>query len=262
MRIIEWAAGLQGVTGAPWQGVQYVSTWRAGGVSAAPWDSLNLGLHVGDDPAAVQENRARVQAGLPAAPLWLDQVHGTTVWHADEAVAAEPAGLTALGVAPCADAAITASRGLPLAIMTADCLPVVLADDAGTVLGVAHAGWRGLAAGVLENTLAAMQRRAASARGWRAWIGPGIGPDVFEVGDEVRAAFAAEDAGAAGCFAPSVRAGHWLADLAGLAERRLAQAGVARVELSGECTYRQAERYFSYRRQARTGRQATLAWLA
>ncbi|MGB6007289.1 peptidoglycan editing factor PgeF [Castellaniella sp.] len=254
-RILEWTAGLRGVTGAPWPGVRYVSTWRCGGVSVAPWDSLNLGLHVEDDPAAVRENRGRVRAGLPSEPLWLDQVHGTTVWHA----AAQRQ--TAPEAAPCADAAVTISRGRPLAIMTADCLPVVLADQAGTVLGAAHAGWRGLVSGVLENTLSAMRRQAPQASAWRAWIGPGIGPDAFEVGDEVRRAFVDLDAGAAMCFAPSARAGHWLADLAGLAARRLAQAGVGEVESSGECTYRQADRYFSYRRQARTGRQVTLAWL-
>lgn len=261
MRIIEWTTGLRGVTGTSWSGVRYVSTWRDGGVSAAPWNSLNLGLHVGDDPVAVRENRRRAGAGLPAGPLWLNQVHGTDVWPADDAAASEPVQLAAPDAVPCADAAVTTSRGRPLAIMTADCLPIVLADTAGTVLGVAHAGWRGLAAGVLESTLAAMQQRAASASDWRAWIGPGIGPEAFEVGGEVRDIFIAGDAGAASCFTPSTRTGRWLADLAGLAERRLTRAGVARIELSGECTYRQADRYFSYRRQARTGRQATFAWL-
>jgi YfiH family protein len=265
-RILEWTPGLWGATGEPWPGVRYVSTWRGGGVSAAPWDSLNLGLHVGDDPAAVRENRARLLAGLPADPLWLDQIHGTAVWQAgDDGPAAAPAQDTphpaAPASAPCADAAVTTRRARPLAIMTADCLPVVLADQAGTVLGAAHAGWRGLVAGVLENTLSAMRRQAPGASAWRAWIGPGIGPDAFEVGDEVRRAFVDRDAGAAACFVPSARAGHWLADLAGLAARRLARAGVSQIESSGECTYRQADRYFSYRRQPRTGRQATLAWL-
>lgn len=269
MQTIDWAEGLRGVTGNPWPGVRYFCTWRAGGVSAAPWDSLNLGLHVGDDAAAVLANRARVRAALPAEPVWLDQVHGTDVFEAmmrspgtvvppRDTPGAAPAVLQA---APCADAAITRLPGQPLAIMTADCLPVVLADQAGTVLGVAHAGWRGLVAGVLENTLLALRRQAPQAQGWRAWVGPGIGADAFEVGDEVRVAFTDRDPSTAPCFTPSCRRGHWRADLAALAAGRLAQAGVAQVELSGECTYRQADRYFSYRRENQTGRQVTLAWL-
>jgi len=262
MSVREWDGGLPGITGSAWNGVRYVSTWREGGVSQAPWDSLNLGAHVGDDPAAVRENRRRVRAALPAEPLWLEQVHGTDVWQADAGPAPDGAdGTRVLSAAPCADAAVTGRRGAPLAIMTADCLPVVVADGAGTVLGVAHAGWRGLAAGVLENTLAALRRQAPSARDWRAWLGPAIGAGDFEVGPEVRAAFVAPDAGAAVHFTPSGRPDHWLADLAGLAARRLALLGVESVEASGECTYRRADRYFSYRRQARTGRQATLAWL-
>ncbi|CAM5778296.1 peptidoglycan editing factor PgeF [Castellaniella caeni] len=249
-RVWQWDNGVCGVSGEPWTGVRYFCTWRAGGVSAAPWDSLNLGLHVDDDPEAVARNRARLSAGLPAEPLWLDQVHGTAVYEAALPVAA----------APCADAAVTTQRGRPLAIMTADCLPVILADDAGTVLGAAHAGWRGLLAGVLENTLRAMRRQTPHARGWRAWIGPGIGPTAFEVGDEVRAAFVRQ-APLADCFVPGTRPGHWLADLPGLAAWRLARAGVGRVEASGECTYTRADRYFSYRRQVRTGRQASVAWL-
>ncbi|WP_323028962.1 polyphenol oxidase family protein [Castellaniella defragrans] len=194
-RVLEPAPGLRGVTGEPWPGVRYFSTWRVGGVSLPPRDSLNLGLHVGDDPLAVRENRLRLRRALPGDPLWLEQVHGTDVFDAD--AAPEDA---AAGPAPRADAAVTTRRGRPLAIMTADCLPVVLADEAGTVLGVAHAGWRGLAAGVLENTLAAMRRRAPAARGWRAWIGPGIGPAAFQVGAEVREAFLDQDPGLAACF--------------------------------------------------------------
>src|SRR5690606_34349485 len=186
--LIEPAPGLRGVTGAPWTGVRYFSTWRVGGVSAAPRDSLNLGTHVGDDPQAVQQNRQRLRCALPAEPLWLEQVHGTTVFDADartDARAADPAARPApcldagSGPARRADAAMTCQRGRPLVIMTADCVPVVLADGAGTVLGVAHAGWRGLAAGVLENTLDALRRRAPDAQDWHAWIGPGIGPDAF-----------------------------------------------------------------------------------
>lgn len=252
MQTLELAGGLSAVTGMPWPGVQYFCTWRTGGVSQAPRDSLNLGLHVGDAPEAVLENRARLQRALPDAPLWLTQVHGTTVCDDDRVV--DSTGRIE------ADAAVTTRRCRPLAILTADCLPVVLADAAGSVLGVAHAGWRGLAAGVLENTLARMRRQAPLARGWRAWIGPGIGPSAFEVGDEVRAAFLRIDAGLAVHFTRSP-AGRWLADLAGLAQSRLRRAGVEQVESSGECTYLQADRYFSYRRAHPTGRQASLAWL-
>lgn len=258
-----WAPGVHGVGGAPWSGVQYFSTARTGGVSKAPWDSLNLGLHVHDNPSAVQQNRARLQVALPGPVQWLNQVHGTEVWCAPDPEAADPPAavppVSILG--PCADAVVTRQRGLPLAILTADCLPVVLADADGTVLGVAHAGWRGLVAGVLENTLAAMRRRAPDAHGWRAWLGPAIGPRAFEVGPEVREAFLRLDSQLAPCFMPSVRPGHWLADLAGLASARLQCAGVAHIEASGECTYQQTDRYFSYRRQKQTGRQATVAWL-
>ncbi len=145
--------------------------------------------------------------------------------------------------------------------MTADCLPVVLADAAGTVLGLAHAGWRGLAAGVLENTLAALRRRAPEAQGWRAWIGPGIGPQAFQVGPEVRAAFLDQAPEWARFFAADVVPDRWLADLAGLARARLLQAGVVQAEASGECTWTREDRYFSYRRNPGAGRQATLAWL-
>ncbi|MHA3902085.1 peptidoglycan editing factor PgeF [Castellaniella sp. WN] len=265
--VLEPAPGLRGVTGELWAGVRYFSTWRAGGVSQAPRDSLNLGAHVGDDPAAVEENRRRLRRALPDEPLWLEQVHGTAVFDADAVPGGPglPVGEARAfpASAPCADAATTTRRGRPLAIMTADCLPVVLADEAGTVLGVAHAGWRGLAAGVLENTLDAMRGRAPAARAWRAWIGPGIGPRAFQVGPEVRAAFLDQDAGLAEFFVLERPGGdRWLADLAGLARARLLRAGVDRVEASGECTWTRADRYFSYRRDPGSGRQATLAWMS
>ena len=256
---IEPAAGLQGVTGLPWTGVRYFSTWRVGGVSAAPRDSLNLGTHVGDDPQAVHQNRQRLRCALPADPLWLEQVHGTTVFDAEAAGAVDTPG----GRGPCADAAVTRLRGQPLVIMTADCLPVVLADVSGTVLGVAHAGWRGLCAGVLETTLDALRRRAPQALGWRAWIGPGIGPAAFQVGPDVRDAFIGPggDPAWAVFFVAEPDGTHWRADLAGLARARLLGAGVQQVECSGECTWTQADRYFSHRRDPGSGRQATLAWL-
>ncbi|MFA5662575.1 peptidoglycan editing factor PgeF [Castellaniella sp.] len=262
MASIELAAGLQAETGAPWPGVRYFTTWRGGGASATPFDSLNLGLHVSDTESAVLENRRRLRQCLPAEPLWLDQVHGTTVHDADRGVAQSGASARpALALPPCADAAVTVQPRHPLAILTADCLPVVLADlDAG-VLGVAHAGWRGLLAGVLENLLREMRARQPQARRWRAWIGPGIGPDAFEVGPEVRARFLSLAAQDARHFVACTGTDRWLADLPGLARSRLRRAGVAGIEISAACTHGLPERFFSYRRQACTGRQATVAWL-
>lgn len=251
VRVIQGAEGLPVVTGAPWQGVQYFCTQRMGGLSQPPYDSLNLGQHVGDDPAAVAGNRARVTALTPGRPLWLEQVHGVAVCDADNWRGSNP---------PRADAAVTTRVGRPLAIMVADCLPVVLADESGRVLGVAHAGWRGLAAGVLENTLQALRERRPDARVWRAWIGPAIGPLAFEVGADVRDAFMRVLPQAADFFRQRADGIHWMADLAGLARLRLQRAGVTHVEASGQCTYTQAEDYFSYRRQSPTGRQALIAW--
>jgi len=239
------------VSGSPWPGVRYFCTTRAGGVGTAPHDTLNLGLRAGDRPEAVAENRRRVRAVTPGEPLWLRQVHGADVVDADTYASGEPA----------ADASITTQPGRVLAVMAADCLPVVMADVRGTVLGVAHAGWRGLAAGVLECTLRAMRAKAPGASGWRAWIGPGIGPSVFEVGEDVWRAFAEGDAEAATRFTPYPgRPGKWLADLPGLARLRLSRAGVAAPEASGLCTV-QDGRFFSYRRDRETGRMALLAWL-
>lgn len=246
-------AGLPVVTGPAWQGVSYFCTTRAGGVGVAPHGTLNLGLRAEDNPEAVAENRRRVRAAVSADPLWLRQVHGSEVVDADAPDApAEPA----------VDASVTAQPGRVLAVMVADCLPVVIADAHGTVLGAAHAGWRGLAGGVLENTLQAMRAKAPQASGWRAWVGPGIGPQHFEVGQDVLNAFIAEDPATARFFAPRPGlAGKWLADLAGLADFRLRRAGVQEVSLSGECTVTRKDRYFSYRRDGVTGRMALLAWL-
>jgi YfiH family protein len=246
-------ADLPVVTGPEWQGVSYFCTTRAGGAGVAPHDSLNLGLRAEDNPEAVAENRRRVRAAVPAQPLWLRQVHGSEVVDADAAdVPAEPA----------VDASVTAQPGRVLAIMVADCLPVVIADAEGKVLGTAHAGWRGLSGGVLEHTLDAMRAKAPHATGWRAWVGPGIGPEQFEVGQDVLDAFTADDPATARFFtARSGAAGKWLADLAGLADFRLRRAGVQEVSLSGECTVTRKERYFSYRRDGVTGRMAMLAWL-
>jgi YfiH family protein len=237
--------------------VHAVVTTRAGGVSPAPWDSLNLGTHVGDDPVRVQENRARLQAALesiaPAQPpQWLNQVHGTRV------VEAEPDAGRRGSWLPDADAVTTARAQLPCVVMTADCLPVFFCDRAGTRVAVAHAGWRGLCEGVLEATLAAFPAPADVL----AWLGPAIGPDAFEVGGEVREAFLARQPEAAAQFRPGPNAGRYLADLYGLARLRLAAAGVTAVSGGGLCTYSDRERFYSYRRDGQTGRLASVIWLA
>ena len=228
--------------------VHAVSTTRRGGVSAPPYDSFNLAGHVGDDPARVAENRRRLAAtlGFPAEPAWLDQVHGITVVAA-ETVRAPVA----------ADAAWTRETGQPCVVMTADCLPVLLCDRAGTVVAAAHAGWRGLAGGVIAATVASLNVPPVELL---AWLGPAIGPEAFEVGEEVRAAFLALDAGNAGCFRPSP-AGRWLADIYKLARRQLQALGVNAVYGGHCCTFSEPERFFSYRREQRTGRMATLIGL-
>lgn len=229
--------------------VRAVSTTRQGGVSRPPYASLNLANHVGDDPAHVAENRRRLRvlADLPAEPAWLEQVHGTAV------VAAE---IVLRPVA--ADAVLTREPGRPCVVMTADCLPVLFCDRAGSVVAAAHAGWRGLAGGVLGATVA---RLATPPQQLLAWLGPAIGPQAFEVGDEVRAAFLALNAANAESFQPSP-AGRWLADLYGLARRQLRDLGVTAVYGGDCCTFSEPERFFSYRRENRTGRMATLIWLA
>lgn len=249
-RVIE---GLPVVTGPAWAGVNYFCTTRAGGVGVAPHDTLNLGRRAGDDPDTVAENRRRLRAALPAEPLWLRQVHGSDVVDADAADLPDE---------PALDASVTARPGRVLAVMVADCLPVVIADADRSVLGAAHAGWRGLSGGVLENTLAAMRAKAPAATAWRAWVGPGIGPEAFEVGRDVLDAFLADDPATETYFRPRPGvSGKWLADLAGLAEFRLRRAGVQDVTLSGLCTVADAGRFFSYRRDSETGRMALLAWL-
>lgn len=245
------AAGARVIPGPGWPGVACFATTRAGGVSRPPYDGLNLALHVGDEPASVRRNRAILSESLPGEPCWLEQVHGIAVHDADPA----PPGATP----PQADAAVTTRRAQVLAVLTADCLPVVITDAQGVALAVAHAGWRGLAGGVLQAAAGAVRRRAPDGVALRAWIGPAIGPEAFEVGAEVPAAFA--QLAPAGAFRP--RPGHpgkWLGDLPAIAESVLRRAGVAQVAHSGLCTVADA-RFYSYRRDGRTGRFATLAWL-
>lgn len=228
--------------------VRAVTTTRAGGVSPMPYDTFNLAAHVGDAPAAVAVNRRRLRdrLGLPAEPCWLHQVHTTRAVRAQRG--GEPLE---------ADAAFADQPGVVCAVLTADCLPILLCDRVGERVAAVHAGWRGLAAGVVESTLDAL---GPAAGGWLAWLGPAIGPRVFEVGDEVREAFLAGSKDAIGAFAPSAT-GRWLADLYALARQRLAARGVANVYGGGECTYSDRARFFSYRRDGVTGRMATLIWL-
>jgi polyphenol oxidase len=228
--------------------VRAVCTTRAGGVSQSPYASLNLGDHVGDDAGVVAENRAwlRRVLNLPADPSWLQQVHGTD--------AVDAAALTR----PCqADAAYTDRPGVVCAVLTADCLPLLLCDRTGTRVAAVHAGWRGLAGGVIER---ALEGFTAPGSELLAWLGPAIGPQAFEVGEEVRAEFVAHDVAAAAAFLPA-RAGHWWADLYMLARQRLAARAVSAVYGGGHCTYTDAARFYSYRRDGSTGRMASLIWL-
>lgn len=227
--------------------VRALSTTRNGGVSAAPYGSFNLGLHVDDKRADVLANRALLRGALPEEPKWLDQVHGVAVVDAGMA-----------GEARCGDAAVARRSGAVCAVMTADCLPVLLCDRRGTVVAAAHAGWRGLLAGVLENCV---ERMAVPGAELLAWLGPAIGPDAFEVGAEVRSAFVERDAEAATAFRPGERSGKWMADLYALARMRLSAAGVGAVWGGEYCTCSDSARFFSYRRDGVTGRMASLIWL-
>ncbi|GAA0713969.1 peptidoglycan editing factor PgeF [Dokdonella soli] len=221
------------------------------GHSLPPFDACNLGSRCGDAPAAVAANRADLvqTLGLPASPRWLRQVHGTRVFDADARSADDDE--------PAADAAVTRASGTVLAILTADCLPVLLCTDDGSAIAAAHAGWRGLAAGVIEATIA---RLGVPASRLLAWLGPAIGADSYEVGDEVRAAFVDRSAHAAAAFVPT-RGGHWQCDLYALARLRLAAAGIARVHGGGFDTFTDT-RFYSYRRNRETGRFASLIWRA
>ncbi|WP_374605104.1 peptidoglycan editing factor PgeF [Arenimonas sp.] len=231
-------------------GVRALTSLRGGdGVSAPPFDRLNFGLNCGDDPAAVLENRRRFREwlALPSEPVWLKQVHGMGVLRVGDS-SREPL--------PEADASVTSQANTVLAILTADCLPVVFAAADGSEIAVAHAGWRGLAAGVLEATVATMQTPPAHLR---AWLGPAAGPEHYEIGVEVRDAFVGKDEGAASAFVPT-RPGHWRVDLFALARRRLAALGLMDVHGGGLCTIADPSRFYSHRRDGRSGRLATLVW--
>jgi hypothetical protein len=273
--------------------VRTLQTTRLGGVSSTPYDSLNLGDHVGDAPLAVAHNRMLLNTLLPSEPVWLEQAHGTLVANADHA-----------SCLPQADACIARHRAAVCVVMTADCLPVLLCDKQGSVVGAAHAGWKGLAAGVIEATVQAMD---VAPQNLMAWLGPAISQDAFEVGDEVRAAFIAAQPQAASAFTPSpcaegsprrgreptglplagvrgeggvtndlavvvgqpsqmasssIREGEkWLADLSALARLRMNALGITQIYGGDYCTYRERERFFSYRRDGATGRMGTFIWL-
>lgn len=226
--------------------VRALCTTRHGGASGGIYGTFNVGVAVGDDPALVAENRARLRSLLPGDPVWLKQVHGTRVVNADEVHAIVEA-----------DACMTRTAGTVLAIQAADCMPVLLADRSGSVIAAAHAGWRGLASGVIENAVAAMNIAPANVL---AWLGPAVSGAAYEVGQDVHDAFTGADPAAATAF---VAHGHgkYLVDLYTLARQRLARLGVASVHGGGYCTFGDADRFYSYRREGITGRMVALIWI-
>lgn len=253
--------------------IKALQTTRAGGSSKAPYDSLNLGDHVGDDPLVVERNRILLNTLLPSEPVWLEQSHGIVVANADRA-----------DCLPQADACIARHRAAVCVVMTADCLPILLCDQQGSVVGAAHAGWKGLAAGVIEATVQAMN---VAPQNLMAWLGPAISQHAFEVGEEVRAAFVDADPQAVSAFTPSPcaegspRSGgeptglplagvmgegrgegkKWFADIYALARLRLNALGITQIYGGDRCTYREHEQFFSYRRDGRTGRMGAFIWL-
>ncbi len=234
-----------------------VSTRRVPGVSLAPFDDCNLGDHVGDDPIAVRRNRARLHQflDLPAEPLWLNQVHGSAVHQGSQNSMSASAS-----TAPQADAAFTHERNVVLAVLTADCLPLLFASADGSEIAAVHAGWRGLAAGVIEATVRALRTPPEQLH---VWLGPAIGPKAFEVGEEVYAAFVDGHPSAAAAFGPSPvgRSGQWLCDLYQLSRLRLRALGLQRISGGQHCTYSEPARFYSYRRDRDCGRMASLIWL-
>lgn len=226
--------------------VKSLQTTRQGGFSTGPYASLNLGAHVGDVPLVVARNRMVLSARLPSEPVWLNQVHGVAVSDAGQAACL-----------PQADACISNRPGAVCVVMTADCLPVLLCDAAGTVVGAVHAGWRSLCEGVIEHTV---ERMGARPESLMAWLGPAIGPDAFEVGEEVRAAFIARQSAAEAAFVAGM-SGKWFADIWQLARLRLQAQGVRQIYGGEICTYADPERFYSYRRDGVTGRMGTFIWL-
>ncbi|HVS25890.1 MAG TPA: peptidoglycan editing factor PgeF [Burkholderiales bacterium] len=231
---------------APAQVRALITTRGKNGASSGPYAQFNLGGNVGDEPSAVLHNRKLLRAHLPSEPKWLKQVHGTRVLDADVSAAGEEG-----------DAAVARQSGTVCAILSADCLPLLLCDEQGTVIAAAHCGWRGLVAGVIEQTIRAMQAPPASLL---AYLGPAIGPHAYEVGADVRDAFLRGDAGAEQAFAPCA-SGKWLANLYSLARQRLNRLGVKKISSGDYCTHTDKARFYSHRRDGHTGRMASLIWL-
>ena len=239
--------------------VRALMTTRAGGFSAAPYDGCNLGTRCGDAPELVVRNRAALRALLPAEPAWLKQVHGTQVAEARAANAPDPEGVRETQSEPQADASVTRALGAVCAVLVADCMPVLLADRAGTVVAAAHAGWRGLSGGVIEASVLEMR---TAPQELMAWLGPAIGPAQFEVGADVLEAFTRDDPNAASAFQPYPgRAGKYLCDLYALARRRLHALGITAISGGGYCTVSDA-RFYSFRRDKITGRMGAFIWIA
>lgn len=239
--------------------IQAFCTTRTGGVSKPPFNSLNLGLNAGDDQMDVLQNRAIIRSNLPAEPIWLKQIHGVTV--------STPTSRSTLGSGPFeSDASVTNIPNEVLAILTADCMPVLFSSKGGDVIGAAHAGWRGLGGGILENTLKEMLALSPglSPKDIVAWLGPAIGPTTFEVGDDVIQVFAPQGQTIIReAFKPIVQSpGKYLADLYLLAQDRLRSFGISHIDGGGFCTYHDDERFFSYRRDKTTGRFASLIWIS
>ncbi len=260
-RYVNLSKRIKACTGDKWPGVNYFSTLRTGGASQGVYASLNLGTHVDDELDQVLQNRALLTQLLPAKPLWLNQVHSDQVFVADTPI--DNQIITA-------DASVTRLKNQPLVIMTADCLPIVISDKNAQALAVAHAGWRGLLNGIVENTIFKLQKVLTHKTELQAWIGPSISQQAFEVGDEVKQAFIAKFpeferhfifSRSALMRADNQQKNHYMANLPAMAENILYKNNVQSVNLSNECTYMQADKYFSYRREGQTGRIATIAWL-
>ena len=229
--------------------VQALFTTRSGGISSGPYTNFNLGDHVGDKKHIVNQNRAKLLKALPNEPKWLNQVHGSTpIWVDNNTNLLR------------GDAALSRTKNIVCAILTADCLPVFLCDEAGTVVGIVHAGWRGLVAGVIEQAVAEMRKNCIHIM---AYLGPAIGPDYFEIGEEVRHSFIKQDKISTAAFTQcsGLNSKKWRADIFLLARQRLAVAGITKIYSHEECTYSNSDKFFSYRRDGDTGRMAGLIWL-